>query len=63
MNLSDMDLTSIDWASLKDTAFEAMLDFVKEESGDLSQYAKSKLQEKWRAVDWNGSRKNTKTIS
>lgn len=60
MDFSNVDLTSLDWESLKDSAIEAMLDFIKKESGDLSQYAKGKIQEKWRAVDWSGSRKKYK---
>lgn len=48
-------ISGFDWSDLADSAYDATIDFIKEEAGDLANLARSQLKEKWKSVDWNRS--------
>lgn len=52
--------STFDWSALSDSAYDATLEFIKEEAGDLADLAKTQIKEKWKAVDWLGSQSKYK---
>jgi hypothetical protein len=53
-------IAGFDWSILADSAYDATIDFVKEEAGDLADFAKIQLKEKWKTFDWKGSQSKYK---
>ncbi|MCB8748449.1 NACHT domain-containing protein [Rhodoferax sp. U2-2l] len=47
-------IVGFDWSTLADSAFDATIEFAKEEAGDLAEFAKAQLRDKWKTLDWKG---------